>query len=35
MKTVNIDKIREIILSKFKLNKEKSNRIVKCGNRLL
>ena len=34
MKTVNIDKIREIILSKFKLNKEKSNRIVKTNNKV-
>lgn len=34
MNIVNIDKIKEIILSKFKLNKEKSNRIVKTNNKV-
>lgn len=34
MNIVNIDKIREIVLSKFKLNKEKSNRIVKTNNKV-
>ena len=34
MNIVSIDKIKEIILSKFKLNKEKSNRIVKTNNKV-
>ena len=34
MNIVNIDKIREIVLSKFKLNKEKSNKIVKTNNKV-
>ena len=29
MKIVNINKLKDILLSKFKLNREKSNKIVK------
>ena len=34
MKIVNIAKLREIVLSKFKLNKEKSNKIVKTNKKV-